>query len=127
MKYRGQECTESRPITDGSGTGVEWRFPANSTGAPWPTGEKACIQEHATRVVPQSEKDAAALIAAVAEEASIEGIQLDYGKNSTRRTRQSFVEDCPAIKADATVTPTHIITTTVGGVRVKLLAQIDEE
>jgi len=69
----------------------------------------------------------AALSAAVAEEESIEGLQLDYGKNSARRTRQSFVEDCPAIKANPTVTPTHVITTTVGGVRVKLLAQIDEE
>jgi hypothetical protein len=118
MKYRGQECTESRTFDDATGTGTEWRFPASSsTGLPWPVGEQWCSRQYATRVVSQAEQDAKALSEAQSEDSIVAGLHLATPDRERHEPRP--VEECRQLVAGAE-TATHFLRTVVDGVRVKV-------
>jgi hypothetical protein len=125
MIYRGQDCTESRAFDDATGTGTEWRFPANSaTGLPWPVGEQWCSRQYTTRVVTQAEQDATALSEVRSEDSAVAGLHLATPDIERHEPRPA--EECRQLVAGAGEA-THLLRTVVAGVRVKIPVIPDDE
>jgi hypothetical protein len=113
MLYRGQECT-ARPFADARGTGTDWLL----DGA-------VVVIEFTTRAVSAEEVAAQALDAERAETAELAGIQLNA--DPIKRSKARPIEECKSLKPKAGAAATHVLHTTIQGVRVKLLAIVDEE
>ncbi|MDQ1241608.1 MAG: hypothetical protein QG550_859 [Pseudomonadota bacterium] len=66
-----------------------------------------------------------ALSAHAAETAELAGIQLNA--DPVKRAKARPIEECRSLKPKAAAVSTHVLHTTIEGVRVKLLAIVDDE